>query len=377
MRSWTWTAALLVGCGGDPAPQAIPSDASSISPSPDGAPRSDAAPDLIDAQPSTADARPPAPDAQPPTADAQPPAADAQPPAPDVDLGRPAPERGDLIAFTRGLNIPEVIDDITLTRGSAIWRVRADGSEAQAVLDESDESASLMPSFSPDKRQLVFASNRGAEGDDPSPPLDLWIIGVDGGEPRPLTRTPTIHEWTPAWSPRGDLIAYAATAAHPGSDHVWHLDVWVIQPDGANARLIYAGPGQDEDPVFSRDGQRLYFMVGNGESGCFFQIWQANVYGDPQAAPLRTADGAKVCGEDPSATPEGDRLLYARRGKLYAYNFATRQTQELASAEEPWAGAEPGQYVFTRDAQVWRGGGGEGQRAITEGPADYFPRWTP
>ena len=53
------------------------------------------------------------------------------------------------------------------------------------------------PDFSPDGGQLVFTlvSEDGA--------TDLWTVGVDGHDPRPLTTTPGLAENNAAWSSDG------------------------------------------------------------------------------------------------------------------------------------------------------------------------------
>ncbi|MFN3200605.1 MAG: hypothetical protein ACE366_19555 [Bradymonadia bacterium] len=295
-------------------------------------------------------------------------------PVPPPDYG----DRGEDIAFTRNLAIPELIDAINISKGASIWGVKSDGSGLKALLDEPGAS-SLMPAYSPDKSRIVFASNRGGDhSSDASPPLDLWIMNHDGSAPVQLTKTANAHEWTPVWSPRGDLIAYSTTSARAGSDKVWHLDVWVIKPDGTDARLIYAGPGQDEDPVFSRDGLNLYFMVGNGPSGCFFQIWKASAYGSPSPEVLKDANGQAVCGEDPSTSPDGKSLVYAHKGQLYTYDFSSKTITQIGGIEEPWIGTDSRRITFVRGGQIWVGDlqGGE-PKALTEGPSDYFPRWAP
>ena len=49
------------------------------------------------------------------------------------------------------------------------------------------------PSWAPDARHLVFVSNRGGT-------RQLWVIDVESGRTRQLTRGPSAR--LPAWSPR-------------------------------------------------------------------------------------------------------------------------------------------------------------------------------
>jgi Tol biopolymer transport system component len=67
----------------------------------------------------------------------------------------------------------------------------------------------------------------------------------------------------PAWSPRGDLIAYV-------SDEAGNDDVWVCDTSGANPHnLTFAHKGTDSHPVWSPDGTRLAFFSDRDGGGVF------------------------------------------------------------------------------------------------------------
>lgn len=77
-----------------------------------------------------------------------------------------------------------------------------EGKKAHRLTD--DPAVDIDPAFFPDGRHLVFASDRGGR-------MDLWSIGVDGGEPAQLS-----HEdgkaFAPAVGPDGRRIAYLTTS---------------------------------------------------------------------------------------------------------------------------------------------------------------------
>jgi TolB protein len=117
----------------------------------------------------------------------------------------------------------------------------------------------------PDGKQIAFTSDRGGL---PSPAvrgggLDIYLMDDDGPElsggeganVKRLTQHPAADR-CPAWSPDGALIAFASDRNGDG--------VYLMDPDGANARLLtaIANPSQ---PVWSADGK--FLLVSSDQDG--------------------------------------------------------------------------------------------------------------
>jgi Tol biopolymer transport system component len=67
----------------------------------------------------------------------------------------------------------------------------------------------------------------------------------------------------PAWSPRGDFIAYV-------SDEAGNDDIWICDASGANAKNLTADfPGLDAHPAWSDNGQRIAFYSERDGGGIF------------------------------------------------------------------------------------------------------------
>ena len=58
---------------------------------------------------------------------------------------------------------------------------------------------------------------------------------------------------SPAWSPTGEWIAYAARA---GSN----FDLYLIDPKSGYTRPLISHPRTDEEPAWSPDGRKLAFV---------------------------------------------------------------------------------------------------------------------
>ncbi len=85
-----------------------------------------------------------------------------------------------------------------------LWVARADGSQPRQVTAK--PGASFCPYFTPDGRQLIFASNwENPTGRN----FDLYLVSVNGGEPEPVTRDPSFDAF-PMFSPDGRMLVFAS-----------------------------------------------------------------------------------------------------------------------------------------------------------------------
>jgi dipeptidyl aminopeptidase/acylaminoacyl peptidase len=112
-------------------------------------------------------------------------------------------------------------------------------------------------SLSPDGTQAVCSVTRHAM-DDNNSSASLWLLSTTGGKPRRLTSSGD-KDGQPAWSPRGDRIAFIARREQEGrKDDTPQL--YVIAPDGGEARRASDfAPGVDAFKWFP-DGKRIAFV---------------------------------------------------------------------------------------------------------------------
>lgn len=193
------------------------------------------------------------------------------------------------------------------------------------------------PSLSPDGTQLAYLSN--ASG---SP--QVWVRDLSGGTSRQLTNLSDPVQ-TVAWSPKGDLIAYAVA---PGGG--LNVQIWVMKPDGSGAKRLTAGgkennglAGWTDDGAFIRADSNVNFPSGRDA-----------VLIDPATGKMQTVVGGK--GLNFVADVHGDRAVVGRllgRGDLNAYLVDRKTATETlltphdGKAEFDWGEFSPdGRKVY-------------------------------
>jgi len=167
------------------------------------------------------------------------------------------------------------------------------------------------PSWSPDGKELVVSADSFSAPTSRSIiPSALWAIDVASGNKRLLTEGDAVQ---PSWSPHGHRIAY--WGMQPGGGQ---RDIWTIPAEGGAAMAVTNDEALDWNPVWSPDGQYLYFASNRG--GCM-NFWRVSV--DEKTG--------QVTGEPEAVTtPSGysQHISFSRDGKRMAY-VQKSETQNL------------------------------------------------
>jgi Tol biopolymer transport system component len=187
---------------------------------------------------------------------------------------------------------------------------------------------------------VAFASAR----DGRSQPI--WVANADGTGLRQVSESldGRLHG-SPAWSPDGRWIAFDAQRDDG------HWDIGVIDAAGGPTRLLTSGDSNDNTPSWSRDGRWVYFS--SNRTGRQ-EVWRAPSAG---GEPIQVTDQG---GNNPTESPDGETLYYARAGVLLARPVAGGPERRIAEQIQ-------GECVpIGTDLYYIAGSGGRGSASTTE-----------
>ena len=120
-----------------------------------------------------------------------------------------------------------------------------------------DSGTDVVNGWSPDGKHILFASTRGIAF---PPSYELYTVPVEGGR---VHRIPTGEGKEGSFSPKGNQIAYVrgpGTWYRKGYRGSANDDIWVCDADGTHHRQLTTFEGQDTSPMWSADGQSIYYV---------------------------------------------------------------------------------------------------------------------
>ncbi|MFN7726050.1 MAG: TolB family protein, partial [Rubrivivax sp.] len=144
-------------------------------------------------------------------------------------------------------------------------------------------------SLSPDGAQAVASVTRYSMEENKARST-LWLLSTLGGEPRPLTVAGE-KDGQPAWSPKGDLIAFVGRREQEGRKDE-QSQVYVIAPDGGEARRVGEVATGVEAFRWCPDGRHVVFVswVWPDEKGSAAQARRAKAFKDRKETGYATSE---------------------------------------------------------------------------------------
>ena len=137
-----------------------------------------------------------------------------------------------------------------------IFSVKLDGTDLRQ--HTSCKAVCTYPSFSPDGTKIVFRKITDTPGyswdlSNISRNSEVFVATVDGSNEINLSNSAAFDGW-PAWSPDGKQIVFASNRAGPAN--VGQL--YLVNIDGTGLRKITSGPWSYVQPAWSRDGRKIF-----------------------------------------------------------------------------------------------------------------------
>jgi Tol biopolymer transport system component len=143
-----------------------------------------------------------------------------------------------------------IIDPLSRSTTSSLWTIRLSTGEKKKIL----EGDAVQPSWSPHGHRIAYWSvwQKGGQ-------RDLYTVPADGGEPVAVTNDqPT--DWFPVWSPDGDYIYFS-------SDRGGSMNLWRIAVDEQTGRSVgkcepvTSGVTAAAQPSLSSNGRLIAFTA--------------------------------------------------------------------------------------------------------------------
>lgn len=183
-----------------------------------------------------------------------------------------------------------------------LYRMNADGSGVSQIVI-AVVGNKLTPNMSHDLSQIVFAAENPLTGHP-----EIWVVNADGTAPRQLTNTPKANTG-PTWSlfPRFSLndshILYASTQS--GSSQIW-----IMNNDGTGKQQLTNGVATDcpdaNAPNWSPDGKSIVFWAGYETR--YGEIWMMDADGtNPKQL---TDQPAPISSDNPAWSPDGSAIIF-------------------------------------------------------------------
>ncbi|MBV6397059.1 MAG: Protein TolB [Anaerolineales bacterium] len=159
-----------------------------------------------------------------------------------------------------------------------IYLMNADGTNQRPIsLNHPEYDTPTDLNWQANGNMIVFAAYSGA--DKAEWDVEIFSMDVNTAIVRQITRNRP-DDWSPAWSPDGNQIAYASSD-FDASINDYKGSIYVMRADG-NGASAFTSAGVDTGPAFSPDGKLIAFtsarLDGNGR-GTGFKVFIMNADG--------------------------------------------------------------------------------------------------
>ncbi len=147
--------------------------------------------------------------------------------------------------------------------GGGIFVMASDGTNVKRLT-----SHGYNPSWSPDGSEVAIADDNvwDSEQRNTYPSAShLWAINVKTGQQRLVTDRDAVQ---PSWSPHGQRLAYW------GEQKGGRRDIWTIAANGGEPMPVTDDEFIDWNPVWSREGDYLYFLSNRGGE---MNLWRVSI----------------------------------------------------------------------------------------------------
>jgi eukaryotic-like serine/threonine-protein kinase len=264
--------------------------------------------------------------------------------------------------------------------GGGIFVMGATGESVRRVTD-----FGYNPAWSPDGKEIAVATEGVTEPGMRMAISEVWRVNLATNARTRIDKGDAVQ---PSWSPNGRRIAYWGLAAQ-GAER----SVWTVPVDGGEAVRVNWDRFLNWNPIWSPDGNWLYFISDRSGS---LNLWRirvdqetGKVSGEPEPV-TSSSESIRLL----SMSKDGRRIAYAtdeRRANLETFAFdpdrlepaGEFRTIQVAKAVRTVDPSPDGQWLVfdtlppQEDLYLVRPDGSELRQLTRDEHRDRIPRWSP
>ena len=159
------------------------------------------------------------------------------------------------------------------------------------------------PAWSPDGKQIAYATEEIADPASRNGLSALYVVNISGGAPRKLVEGDAVQ---PSWSPSGFRVVYWSNVGG-------QRDLFTVASTGGTPVRVTNDPAIDWSPVWSPDGQFIYFSSDRGTAMNLWRIAVDESSGTVRGVPEPVTAGVQASSALPSFSKDGARLAFRSR----------------------------------------------------------------
>jgi len=210
------------------------------------------------------------------------------------------------IVFEHGGPAPDHSTPAGAEGSRGLWLVHADGSGLHELAPGKPASGKIKPDISPDGRYVAFAAY--------DPPIQIWQVGIDGGDPELLTtdcngQPSECMESNPAYSSDGSRMAFVRSTETSSVLAIRDLtsgEVTILEATRKSSSAIW-----DSEPSWSPDDQQIIYHDVHHDDALDKNV-DANIFivnaDGTGLHELAVLDGTPV--GDADWSPDGTRIVF-------------------------------------------------------------------
>lgn len=155
-----------------------------------------------------------------------------------------------------------------------LYTMNIDGSDVKQITNTTGYDGGAV--FSPDSKMITWRASRPKTETDEKEYKDLlaqglvmptnmevFVANADGSNVRQVTKLGRAN-WAPSFMPDGKRIIFASNHEHPRG---FPFNLYIVNIDGSGLERISNDNGFDAFPMFSPDGKRLIFSSNRNNGG--------------------------------------------------------------------------------------------------------------